>query len=294
MQKRRFRISKGSDMQLPLTTSDTSKQTTSFTGNKKNRMHKLRTRHEKRSGSSSLLTCVLFLSVTILIGFLVSYKFDFVSHHPIISSASTVVDASKDIISSAVGGVGGKNQSLAQFKILEKPLSHAKLVGLYFAASWCGMSTPVSETLEKLFNPNENAADADADATHLSNRILTLQDIDNGIHKDFSIVYISSDHSEEDMVDYTRSSWIPVPFDNPDRNDLKKHYRTCAEVEMEELEINPRRFHIPTLMIVDAVTHGVISTNGAEDLEEYGDGVLDHWLEIQTLTRALEDKYDEE
>jgi hypothetical protein len=63
---------------------------------------------------------------------------------------------------------------------------------------------------------------------------------------------------------------------------------------MEELEINPRRFHIPTLMIVDAVTHGVISTNGAEDLEEYGDGVLDHWLEIQTLTRALEDKYDEE
>lgn len=284
-QKRRGSYSSDAGMQLPLTTSDTSKQTnTFFTGN--NRSHKLRTRYEKRNERSSVITCVLFVFVMIFIGFSLSYKFGFVSHHPVISSTNTGIDASKHIL---LSGVGQQLHSLAQFKALEKPLAHSKLVGLYFAASWCGMSTPVSNTLEKLFDPNA----ADSDATSLSNRILTSQDIDNEIHKDFSIVYISSDHTAEDMAQYARSNWMSVAFDTPDRNDLKKHYKTCAQVEMEELEITSRKFQIPTLMIVDTVTHRVIPTNGVEDLKVYGKLVLDHWLQIQSLTRALEDKYDE-
>mmetsp|Transcript_14457 Transcript_14457/g.21680 ORF Transcript_14457/g.21680 Transcript_14457/m.21680 type:complete len:293 (+) Transcript_14457:82-960(+) len=292
MQKRKGRgsLSLGSDMLLPLTTSDTSpKKTNTFFNKNNNRQHTLRTRHEKRrSGSSTWITCVLFLFVMACIGLLLTHKFDFVSHNPVTNTGSVVVDPSNDILTSAVGQ---QLNSLAQFKSVEKPLSHAKLVGLYFAASWCGMSTPVSNKLEQLFDAS---AGADTDATSLSNRILTSQDIDNGLHKDFSLVYISSDNTAEDMEKYTRPNWIPIPFDSPDRNDLKRHYRACAEVEMEGLEITPRRYNIPTLLIVDSVTHGIITSNGAQDLEEYGAEVLDHWLQVQSLTRALEDKYDEE
>lgn len=278
----------GSDMQLPLTTTDTSKKTNTFFNN--NRQHTLRTRHErKRSRSSTVLTCVLFLFVVACITFLLTYKFDFVSHYPVTNTASVAVDPSQDILSSLVGQ---QLNSLAQFKSIEMPLAHAKLVGLYFAASWCGMSTPVSNKLEQLFAASAGAADTDA--TSLSNRILTSQDIDESLHKDFSLVYISSDKTADDMEKYMRPNWISIPFDNSDRNDLKRHYRACAEVEMKELEITPRRFHIPTLIIVDSATHGIISTNGAEDLEEYGEEVLDHWLQIQSLTRALEEKYEEE
>ena len=207
----------------------------------------------------------------LLLIFLLSTNFDFVSHHP---------PAAPVAASSLTLGVGA---SLSKFKSLEKALTNSKIVGIYFAASWCDMSTPVSNALEKVFSAGDS----------LQNRVLS-NDTPDGEKKDLSIVYVSSDESEEDMKVYSRSNWINVPFESTDRNELKRHFRTCAQIEMEELGIDPRRFHIPTLLIIDSVTHGVLSTNGVDELEEYGTNVLDHWLQIQALTRGLEGKYEEE
>lgn len=105
-----------------------------------------------------------------------------------------------------------------------------------------------------------------------------------------SIVYVSSDGSEDELLKYQRKNWISVPFDSDERTGLKKEFSVCAERELEDLQME-RKFEIPTLIILDSETHGVISTNGVEDLKEYGANALDHWIELYDLVRSLEEKY---
>eukprot|EP00557_Chaetoceros_sp_GSL56_P001697 CAMPEP_0176504238 /NCGR_PEP_ID=MMETSP0200_2-20121128/15814_1 /TAXON_ID=947934 /ORGANISM="Chaetoceros sp., Strain GSL56" /LENGTH=157 /DNA_ID=CAMNT_0017903631 /DNA_START=571 /DNA_END=1044 /DNA_ORIENTATION=+ len=156
------------------------------------------------------------------------------------------------------------------------------------------MSTSVTKSLEEIFSQTTSVNEPIS-----SNRLLTKEDnINNGQEqqqqqqqKDFALVYISSDTSVDEMKDYMKWNWIGIPFDSPDRNELKRYFKTCAQNEMEELGIDARRFEIPSLFILDTVTQDIISTNGVGDLQYYGEEVLDHWLEIQSLMRALEDKY---
>ena len=263
MQKRRCRASQ--DMQLPVTMSDVSKNNNKPSTFPKNR--------KGRKSSSTLLTCGLFLLVIGLLGFLLTTKFDFVSHHP-----PKDIESGIESLTTVTGG------SLSKFKSLERALADSKIVGLYFAAGWCSMSTPVSKSLEEVFSADKS----------MHSRVLSNEPTPSGEDKDFALVYISSDESEEEMKDYSRWNWINVPFDSPDKNNLKRHLRTCAEIEMKDLGIDVRRFHIPALIIIDSASQGILSTNGVDELQEYGEDVLDHWLALQTLTRGLEDKYDEQ
>lgn len=260
-------------MQLPLTMSDLSKQKKFGISSHKG--------HRNKKGFSTLFTCGLFVLIIVGVGFLLTRKVEFVSpNKPAnVDSFGTVQSAS----GAAALSKGGN--SLSKFKSIQSPLREAKIVGLYFAASWCGMSDPVSENLDNIFM-----------AGSMQNRILSKdRTADASVRQtDFAIVHVSSDFSEDKMSNYTRSNWIDVPFNSPDKNNLKRHFRTCAEIEMADLGIDVRRFIIPTLIIIDSQTQGILSTNGVDELKEYGEGVLDHWLQLQALTRGLEDKYDEQ
>ncbi|KAL3792746.1 hypothetical protein ACHAWO_002351 [Cyclotella atomus] len=45
---------------------------------------------------------------------------------------------------------------LSKYSELSYALEHSDLVALYFAASWCGMSTPISHALDQAFGDNYN------------------------------------------------------------------------------------------------------------------------------------------
>lgn len=165
----------------------------------------------------------------------------------------------------------------SQFTSLEYPLKHSRLVGLYFAASWCPMSTLPTKELDEYYGSILLPPPSDDSSPPIQRVPL-------------SIVYVSSDASEDELLEYQRKNWISVPFDSDERTGLKKEFSVCAKRELEVLQME-RKFEIPTLIILDGETHGILSTNGVEDLKEYGSNALDHWMELYTLVRALEEKY---
>jgi len=174
---------------------------------------------------------------------------------------------------------------LAKFPSLTNAFAKSEIVGLYWAANWCPMSTPITEALDEAFSGKRN--------TLLYPDEMESYDAATEGRKQLSIVYISSDSSEEEMTDYIRGGWQSIPYDSTERTELKKHFRVCAKRELAELGFE-RKFEIPTLMILDGHTHGVISTNGVDDIREYGEKALTHWLGMQSLIRGLEDKYEGE
>jgi hypothetical protein len=170
---------------------------------------------------------------------------------------------------------------LDQFTSLRYALDHSQLVALYFAASWCPMSSPVTNQIDSLLGdillppPQPDQEDTPGD------RLGKL-----------SLVYISSDSNAQEMMDYMRPSWIAVPFESPDRNNLKRHFMTCAKRELEPLQMSERKREIPTLLLLSGENHQVLTFTGIQDLKEYGAKAVDHWLELERLTTALDSKYD--
>jgi len=174
---------------------------------------------------------------------------------------------------------------LAKFPSLTDAFAKSEIVALYFAASWCPMSTPITEALDEAFSGRRN--------TLLYPDDMGGYDAAAEGRKPLSLVYVSSDRSDAEMTDYIRGGWQSIPYDSTERTELKKRFRVCAKRELDELGFD-RKFEIPTLMILDGHTHGIISTNGVEDIREYGDKALTHWLGMQSLIRGLEDKYEQD
>jgi hypothetical protein len=182
---------------------------------------------------------------------------------------------------------------LSKFRSLDYPLQHAKLVGLYFAASWCPHSTPVTEALDEYFGdiilspPRGKEGGEDYDEELSSTMDITTRTAP------LAIVHVSSDHKEQNFQQYIRRNWIPIPFDSPDKNRLKSHFLVCSRPEVAELGID-RKHEIPTLLIIDSETQSIVTTNGVEDLEDYKEKALDHWIDLHDLLRAMEEKYAKE
>ena len=269
MQKRRVR---SNDMQLPVTMDDAANPPSSAfkSGGRRNRRG-----GNKQSSPSTALTCALFLFVIGAIALLVR-KNDF---------------APKPTSRKMGSDNYPQTRVLENFKSLDEAFAQSKIVGLYFAASWCGMSTPVSKEIDALFYKDE-----EGNTPKIASKVLTQSDIDQKIEKDLAIVYVSSDYTKGELDSYIadRPYWLSVPFDSPDKTAIKQHFRICAHVEQESLGIPERRAEIPSLVIIDSKTHGVLSTSGVSDLRDYDDEVLDHWLSLHSLVRTLEDKYEEE
>lgn len=167
---------------------------------------------------------------------------------------------------------------LQDFPSLQYALRNSEITLLYFAASWCPMSTPVTELLDELF------------------RDVLLEPPDDDRPEDLlqrqglSLVYVSSDRYKEEMEDYIQSNWMAVPFDSEERAALKRRFATCAKRELEELGIE-REHEIPTLIALSGTTHQILTVHGVKDLEDYGLNAVDHWMELERLSLALRDKF---
>lgn len=178
-----------------------------------------------------------------------------------------------DGISSTQRGL--KPLPLSQFPTLNQALEESEMVALYFAASWCPMSTGPTNMLADIFSGND---------------ILTPQG-GSGSKSKLAIVYVSSDKTPESMKEYMKPHWIGVPYESDERTALKKHFSVCAQRELAELGME-RKYEIPSLFIFDSESHGLISTHGIGDVKEHQSlEVLEHWKGLQRVVRGLSEKY---
>ena len=167
---------------------------------------------------------------------------------------------------------------LAEFSHIQYALDNSEIVALYFAAAWCPMSTPITELLDQklgdiLLPPPSDTADP------------PIQ------RQGISLVYVSSDNSDDQMKSYMRKNWMAVPYESEERNNLKRRFRTCAKRELEPLKME-RDYEIPTIIIISGESRQVLTYSGVADLKEHGAQAVDHWMELGRLSSALESKYD--
>jgi len=167
---------------------------------------------------------------------------------------------------------------LSEYPSIQYALDHSDIVLLYFAASWCKMSTPITELLDEKFG--DILLPPPSSGQKLTGRQ----------RRPISLVYVSSDETEQQMIQYTRKNWIDVPFPSEERTNLKKHFKVAAKREMEALDIQ-RMYEIPTIIIVSGESHNVVTTHGVDDLKEKGSEALIHWIKLLHINKALEDKY---
>mmetsp|Transcript_13090 Transcript_13090/g.15370 ORF Transcript_13090/g.15370 Transcript_13090/m.15370 type:complete len:156 (+) Transcript_13090:67-534(+) len=137
-------------------------------------------------------------------------------------------------------------------------LSATPIVGLYFASSWCPDCTPVTPKLKSIYESQ-------------------------GEENQLEIVYISSDSTADQFQNtFTdhHGSWSAVPYENTDElAGIKRHFGACAGKEMIGLGMkqSDRKFGIPTLIIINARTEEVVSTEGLKDVEGLGIDALKKW-----------------
>jgi hypothetical protein len=199
-----------------------------------------RTTRRKLSKRTVIINITIILSIIMLVVFIVT------STLPRTNSPQKGVANNNDGSRHLDRSEFYNQRPLDKFSELQYALEHSTLVLLYFAASWCPMSTPISDALDEAFGKGD--------------MLLTR----NGNKKTLSIVYVSSDETLEEYEEYTR----------------KRHFATCAHRELKELLFD-RKHEIPTGIVIDSRTQGIITTNGADDVEGMGAGALEHWLKMQ-------------
>jgi Thioredoxin-like len=166
-----------------------------------------------------------------------------------------------------------------QFPSLRPILSDYVVVGLYFAAAWCPMSTTVTELIHDTFAATMTmmtTTDTTIDTTTTSSDQNDPQK--SSPQKPFALVYISSDVSVVQFDGYRKPWWHYIPYDQAEeRRSIKQYLRTCARKEMEGLNITaPRDAEIPHL---DILRHGVLLTRaGITDVRARGSTAIAYWL----------------
>ena len=176
----------------------------------------------------------------------------------------------------------GQQRQLKEFGSLQYALDNSQLVALYFAASWCPQSTPVSVKLDEVLS-DILLPPPPSDPSPLPQR--------HGL----SLVYISSDRNEVEYNDYLkdRPHWMAIPFDSVESAGIKRHFHTWAKRELAELQME-RQHEIPTLVVVDGETHQVLTFSGVKDVMELGATAVDEWFGLARISQALDRKFDSE
>ena len=152
---------------------------------------------------------------------------------------------SHDIITLPATAYNRINMLTTSFPSLVQHMSTSRVLGLYFASAWCPDCTPVTPKLKSIFE-NQPASD-------------------------FSVVYVSSDNSEQQMMDVFQNQhgkWGMIPFGNfEERNNLKRHFGVCAGKEAMGLGMmTTRKYGIPTLVLIDCATQEVLTYDGVTDV----------------------------
>ncbi|NXB85138.1 nucleoredoxin-like protein 2 [Vidua macroura] len=124
-----------------------------------------------------------------------------------------------------------------------------KVVGLYFSAGWCSPCRDFTPVLCDFYTELLEETEPPAP---------------------FEVVFISSDHSAEEMAGYMRAmhgDWLALPFHDPYKQDLKKKYNITA---------------IPKLVIVKQ-TGEVITDKGRKQIRDKGLSCFRNWLEAADI-----------
>ena len=131
--------------------------------------------------------------------------------------------------------------------------------GILFSSSWCPDCVPFVARLGEMYEClNED-----------------------GKPKQLEIVYISSDINEGQARQYMKAKhpdWLAVAYDDAARNDWKRKFGCCAGSEAAALNVNPRKYGIPALVIVKP-DGSVIKENGVPEVESFqgGDELPSAW-----------------
>lgn len=155
-----------------------------------------------------------------------------------------------------------KQLSLKQFPTLVYPLANAKLVALYFGASF------YEET--RLLR----------DSFLWDERLLPQEGLPISGKYDLAIIYISSDDVEGS------SQWIHV-LDYAEKIALKRKFKVGTPQEALELKIDVK-FSVPSLVVIDSASNGVMTPMGIVDLKERGSKVLEGWLQFQNTIQGVD------
>ena len=172
--------------------------------------------------------------------------------------------------------------ALKRFPQLSSILEHSELVGLYFAASWCPMSTPVTSLLSETFKANMLSMNQKGVASSEDSEQMAQ----------FEIVYVSSDEVVEQMEQYIKPefNWRTIPFETDERTELKRYFQTCAASEKTALSVD-RQHEIPNLIIIDGRSHAIISTNAIKEVEMFGVEAFVQWQQTMMIIRGMESKH---
>ena len=169
--------------------------------------------------------------------------------------------------------------ALDQFPTLVESLKNAHLVAVYFAAAWSSESKPSTEALMNAFDT--------------ANVLFKPGEENNKSAAPLSIVYVSSDDTEEEFSSSGSTQWQRVPFNTGERTKLKQYFHACAQKEAEPLGVD-RRFGIPHLVVLDSETRNIVTTTGVHDVQEHGVEALERWKELQAVVIGLDSKFDHE
>mmetsp|Transcript_8837 Transcript_8837/g.14696 ORF Transcript_8837/g.14696 Transcript_8837/m.14696 type:complete len:248 (-) Transcript_8837:47-790(-) len=156
--------------------------------------------------------------------------------------------------------------SLKKFSSLAYPLANAKLVALYFGASYCEDNRLLRDSFlrdERLL-PQEGSLPWSSEKEKYP----------------LAIVYISSDDVEGS------SQWIHVN-DKKERKYLKQKFRVGTAQEAKELKMEAK-FPVPSLFVIDSESNGVMTPMGLVDLKEKGADALKEWLQFQTNIAGID------
>ena len=165
------------------------------------------------------------------------------------------------------------NALSTKFPSLAQPMASSKVMGLYFAASWCPDCTGVTPIINTMFKV---ATSSSSSLDHNNNNNLH-NDNDTDIHS-LSMVYISSDTTEAQMTKYVPNGWATVPFAHvEERTGLKRDFGTCSGSEAGPLKVS-RKFGIPTLIVIQSDTGKILTTKGVDDVMKDTNGALVKWL----------------
>jgi nucleoredoxin len=119
------------------------------------------------------------------------------------------------------------------------------IIGLLFAASWC------------------------PDCSEIVPRTGQVAALDNSNLID--IYYVSSDTSENEMLQFKPPCMFHIPFSYDEtRSQLKRKFAVCAQKEMNDLGIgmSERKHGIPTLILLNAATGKILAEHATEDIVE--------------------------
>ncbi|XP_030625705.1 nucleoredoxin-like protein 2 [Chanos chanos] len=124
-----------------------------------------------------------------------------------------------------------------------------KVVGLYFSAGWSPACRDFIPTLRDFYTELVEESDPTAQ---------------------LEIVFISSDKSTEEMVEYyhdMHGDWLALPWTDPFKHELKKRYKISA---------------VPKLVIVKE-NGQVITDQGRKQIRDRGLACFRDWLEVAEI-----------